>query len=327
MSQTIPINMPDGSVEQIDANTVVNAENALLESMRKPPAFHKVQMIPCRVDVQREVAQIQGGIGFIKHPARMRMAAAAGCRQYGPPRVWRELIGDEWVTRAQMSFTRPGFYNEPVSIVAQGTEEQFAKNVQKHMTAILQTQATKRCLTQIMGEAFQYDMSYLRERNGLFVFACISEDTEDPDVRQILLERMRGAKGALYAPQALPTPSPDDVMSLPSGVDVEFDMEEGGADDTNTQNESESIASEGTAAPPDLPAWAKSFARDRLTGAVNFESLPADKVEAIVRKAIKSEGYPLEDDAAGVVKACKASDWVGAARRLHDWQAGGGADA
>src|SRR6056297_3544403 len=166
MSQTIPINMPDGSIEQIDAATIVNAENALLESMRRPPAFHKIQMIPCRVDVQREVAQIQGGIGFIKHPARMRMAAAAGCRQHGAPRLWRELVGDRWMTRAQMSFVRPGFYDQPVSIIAEGVEDEQPSKIRQHFTAKLQTQATKRCLTQILGESFNYDLAYLRERNG-----------------------------------------------------------------------------------------------------------------------------------------------------------------
>lgn len=320
MSQTIPINMPDGTVQDIDADTIVNAQNALVESMRRPPMFHKIHLVPCRVDVEREVAQIQGGIGFIKHPARMRMAAAAGCRQYGAPRVWRELVGDQWVTRAQISFSRPGFYDQPVSIIAEGVEADQPKNIRQHFTAKLQTQATKRCLTQILGEAFSYDIDYLRSRKGLFVFACVVEDADDPDVRQVMLQRMRGASHQLYGTpmpeQPMAQPEAVETFQLTAGEDHEFEGEAEAGIEPPNQGES---AIEGPASAT-RPSWVSSYVIDRPSGAVNWESIPIEQTEQKVRAEIKAAAYPLEGDNYGVVAACKRGDWIDAAQRLYNWQ-------
>jgi len=333
MSHTIPINMPDGSVEKIDADTIVNAENAILESMRRPPAFHKIQMIPCRVDVAREVAKLQGGIGFIKHPARMRMAAAAGCRQYGPPRVWRELIGDQWVTRAQIAFSRPGFYDQPVAIVAEGVEADQPAKIRQHFTAKLQTQATKRCLTQILGESFNYDLRYLEERNGLFVFACIEPDMADERVQQIMLDRMAGATPQLY-PQQPQLPPPSDAvetLAITDGTDPEFDdvdLGEAVSDESSGVDSSESQQAKGdTASPDDRPAWVRGFAFDKLSKAINWESLPEDDAREAIKRGIKDSGYDVKADDRYVVSSAKGGNLVDAARRLYEWQMRGGDDA
>jgi len=335
MSQTIPIQMPDGRVEHIESITVVNAENALLESMRRPPAFHRIQMIPCRVDVDRDVAVIKGGMGYIKHPARVRMAAAAGVRQVGAPRVWREDDEDGARTCVEVTMNRPGFYDQPVTQQADGVESKQPQNIREHFTAKLITRATKKCLTVLLGESFLYDPAYLRERNGLFVFACLSEDTDDPDVRQVLLERMRGATHQLYQPAPQPAALPEPAaapqpMALPIG-DPELDEPgewEAGTSPVNEGTQGEA-AGRDTQQPASLPDWCKSFARDRLTNAINWESLPATSVEDAVRRGLKGEcaHYPMDSDPADVIAHCKAGEWITAARALYEWQTGGGADA
>lgn len=349
MSQTIPIQMPDGTVEQIDANTVVNAENALLESMRRPPAFHKIQMIPCRVDVERDVAVIKGGMGYIKHPARVRMAAAAGVRQVGAPRVWREEDDEGTRTCVEVTMNRPGFYDQPVTQQADGIESKQPQNIREHFTSKLITRATKKCLTVLLGESFLYDPAFLRERHGLFVFACLSEDTDDPDVKQVLLERMRGASNQLYAPAPATLPPPQPVgepVALPSGNGVELEDSEdidflpasesasesgewgAGGSPVNEGTQGEPGVA-GTTSPAPLPEWVRSFARDRLTQAINWESIPPSSVEAAVRRGLKGDAshYPMDDDPAQVIAACKAAEWITAARRLYGWQTGGADNA
>lgn len=318
---TIPITLPDGSVEPIDADTIVNSTTALLESMRRPPILHKIQMIPVQVDLERDCAQIKGGQVYLKHPARARLAAAAGVRQVGPPRVWSEGEGTDRRTFAQVSLNRPGFFDQPVTQVADGLLSEQPSHLREHFTAKLITRAYKRCLTVILGESFLYDPAFLRARNGLFVFACITEDVNDPDVRQVALERMRGAQTALY-PQHTAIASPPPMVALPMpDHDPEFDVEGGDAEGTPWATDASGDDAAMATGPSSLPTWAKSFARDRLTGEINYESLPIEKVERLVRDNVRTS-YPMDTDPAGVVAAAKAKEWVRAARALVEWEVG-----
>jgi len=324
MSHTIPITMPDGSREDIPAESVVNASTAMLEAMRRPPALHRIQMIPVRIDLDRDASAIKGGQVYIKHPARMRIAAAAGCRMVGHPRSWRETDEDGRVrTVCEVSMNRPGFVDEPVTQIADGIEADQPANIREHFTAKLVTRATSRCLKSLLGESFLYDPSYIRERGGLFVFASIQPDMDDPDVRQVMLDRMRGASVALFGSQpqapAMPQSDPVDLASIPADIDDHPETAAG-----EPEGDGAAPASF-TDAPAAAPAWWRSFARDKASSAINWESLPPASAEKAVRAGIREVDYPHGDDPAGVVKAAKDADWITAAKRLYEF--GGGSDA
>jgi hypothetical protein len=218
---------------------------------------------------------------------------------------------------------RPGFVDEPVTQVADGIEDEQPKALQEHFTAKLTTRATARCLKVLLGESFLYDPNYLRERGGLFVFACIQPDMDDPDVRQVMLDRMRGASGALYGSQpqapALPQGEPVDFAAIPADID---DHPEPAAGEPEGNGAAPASFTDPPAA---APAWWRSFARDKASGAINWESLPPASAEKAVRAGIREVDYPHGDDPAGVVKAAKDADWITAAKRLYEF--GGGSDA
>jgi len=110
-------------------------------------------------------------------------------------------------------------------------------------------------------------------------------------------------------------------------ADAPLELFEGEAVDNTTPAKTESaVSSEGTAS-SDKPAWAKSYAADRLSGDINWESLPIEQTEKLVRAELKSSDYDMDADNYGIVKACKASDWIDAARRLYAYQTMQGGDA
>lgn len=315
--------MPDGTTEEQLLDSFVNAQSAAIEAMRPAPPLYKARLVPVIVEPS-ECVRVDSK-SYIKASARNRIANAAGVQQHGEPRVEEFTRDGVAMTRVTVALVRPPMYPEPQIGMAEGavSECRNAKERQFFL-AKLHTQAHTRALKKVLADDFAYDPQEISAKGGRFLVASVTPDENDPEVRAIHLERMRQASALLYpsSPPVAALPSPDlpddDVLESWEADDTGFS-----GMDTVSGDEAESG---GTSA--SLPDWCKSFARDRLTQEINWESLPQDKVKDIVRKAIKDTGYPVKDDPADVVSNAKGGYVVAAAKQLYRWQMEGGvADA